>query len=164
MGDRAGEKGSSFKDYGKWYSQNHRPCLQLWQTIAGVIVLVTIIAVSVSVGVVVSRRSSNTRNSSSSSTLTNPGAVSQTNPNDPSTFVKNPNLHQAFYGIAYTPVGSQLPNCGNNLGMSPLLLSLVEIFMDSFQPLSSRISKLVLIWELFNSYADSLSRCSFFLN
>ncbi|KAF8969199.1 glycoside hydrolase superfamily [Flammula alnicola] len=28
------------------------------------------------------------------------------------------NLHQAFYGMAYTPVGSQLPNCGNSL---PLL-------------------------------------------
>ena len=106
------------------------------------IVLVIIIAVSVSVGVVVSRRNSNTRNSSSS----NSGAVSQTDPNDPSTFVKNPNLHQAFYGIAYTPVGSQLPNCGNSLGMSPLLLSpLVRILMDSFQLLSSRISKSVLI-------------------
>ena len=104
--------------------------MKLGQTIAGVIVLVIIIAVSVSVGIVVSRRNSNTRNSSSSS---NSGAVSQTDPNDPSTFVKNPNLHQAFYGIAYTPVGSQLPNCGNSLGMLPLLLSpLVKTLMDPF--------------------------------
>jgi len=35
---------------------------------------------------------------------------------DPSIFSKDPNLHQAFYGIAYTPDGSQLPNCGNSLG------------------------------------------------
>ncbi|KAF8632210.1 hypothetical protein AX15_001971 [Amanita polypyramis BW_CC] len=34
---------------------------------------------------------------------------------DPSVFPKDPNLHQSFYGMAYTPVGSQLPNCGNTL-------------------------------------------------
>ena len=44
------------------------------------------------------------------------GAVNQTNPNDPSTFVKNPALKHSFYGLAYTPEGSQLPNCGNSLG------------------------------------------------
>jgi len=96
--------------------------LKLWQAITGVLILVIIVAASVSVGVVVSRRNSSTPNpSSSSSNLTNPGAVSQTDPNDPSTFVKSPNLHQAFYGIAYTPMGSQLPDCGNNLGTPSLL-------------------------------------------
>jgi hypothetical protein len=35
---------------------------------------------------------------------------------DPSVFTKNPNFHQSFYGIAYSPEGSLLPNCGNNLG------------------------------------------------
>ncbi|KAF5359250.1 hypothetical protein D9756_003097 [Leucocoprinus leucothites] len=86
--------------------------------IAGVVVLVIIIAVSVSVGVTVGRRNSshnNNSNSPSSSGVSNPDAVNQTDPNDPSTFVKDPNLHQAFYGIAYTPVGSQLPDCGNSL-------------------------------------------------
>ncbi|KAJ3568721.1 hypothetical protein NP233_g5534 [Leucocoprinus birnbaumii] len=85
--------------------------------IAGVVVLAIIIAVAVGVGVTVGRR--NSRNNASSSTSSdstpNPDAVQQTNPNDPSTFVKDPNLHQAFYGIAYTPVGSQLPDCGNSL-------------------------------------------------
>ncbi|EKM78091.1 hypothetical protein AGABI1DRAFT_42275 [Agaricus bisporus var. burnettii JB137-S8] len=34
---------------------------------------------------------------------------------DPSVFDKDPNLHQSFYGLAYTPEGSQLPDCGNKL-------------------------------------------------
>ncbi|KAF8321508.1 glycoside hydrolase family 17 protein [Amanita rubescens] len=34
---------------------------------------------------------------------------------DPSDFPKDPNLHQSFYGMAYAPVGSQLPNCGSTL-------------------------------------------------
>lgn len=44
------------------------------------------------------------------------GVVKQTDPKDPSTFVKDPKLRQAFYGLAYTPEGSQLPWCGNKLG------------------------------------------------
>lgn len=81
-----------------------------------------IIIVAVSVGVAVGRKNNHVNtanppsNSNSSTGVTNPDAVNQTDPNDPSTFVKDPNLHQAFYGIAYTPVGSQLPNCGNKLG------------------------------------------------
>ncbi|KAF9054946.1 glycoside hydrolase family 17 protein [Hymenopellis radicata] len=39
----------------------------------------------------------------------------QTDPNDPSTFVPDSNLHKSFYGLAYTPEGSLLPNCGNSL-------------------------------------------------
>ncbi|KIK67807.1 glycoside hydrolase family 17 protein, partial [Collybiopsis luxurians FD-317 M1] len=39
----------------------------------------------------------------------------QSNPNDPSSFAKDPNLHQSFYAMAYTPAGSQLPNCNNSL-------------------------------------------------
>jgi len=35
--------------------------------------------------------------------------------NDPSTFVKDDSLHNAFFGVAYTPFGSQIPACGSNL-------------------------------------------------
>lgn len=88
--------------------------------VACIIGLVIIIAVAVSVGVVVGRKNNhhvNTANppASTSTGVTNPAAVNQTDPNDASTFVKDPNLHQAFYGIAYTPVGSQIPECGNKL-------------------------------------------------
>ena len=42
--------------------------------------------------------------------------VNQTDPNDPSTFQLDSRLKKSFYGIAYTPEGSQLPDCGNSLG------------------------------------------------
>jgi len=41
--------------------------------------------------------------------------VQQSNPGDPSSFIKNPALKQSFYGLAYTPYGSQLPTCNNSL-------------------------------------------------
>ncbi|KAJ6513000.1 glycoside hydrolase family 17 protein [Mycena sanguinolenta] len=46
--------------------------------------------------------------STDSDSLSNPAS-------DPSSFTKDPALIQSFYGIAYTPEGSQLPGCGNSL-------------------------------------------------
>ncbi|ESK95077.1 glycoside hydrolase family 17 protein [Moniliophthora roreri MCA 2997] len=92
-----------------------------WIIIGSVIGVVAVIAIAVGVGVGVSQSNKNSNSSSSSSTTgaagsaSNPGGPAQSDPNDPSTFVKDPNLHKAFYGIAYTPEGSQLPNCGNSL-------------------------------------------------
>ena len=66
----------------------------------------------VGLGVGLSHKSSNdsaNRSSSSSS--------SSSDSSDPSDFTKDANLKQVFYGIAYTPEGSQLPDCGNNLTM-----------------------------------------------
>ena len=51
------------------------------------------------------------RRSSSSDSV-----VNQTDPNDASTFQLDSRLKKSFYGIAYTPEGSQLPDCGNSLG------------------------------------------------
>lgn len=83
----------------------------------GLAVVGIIIIIAVVLGIVLSKKSGEKSSSSSSSSgSTANGAVTQTNPSDPSTFVKDPNLHQSFYGIAYTPVGSQLPDCGNSLG------------------------------------------------
>ena len=76
------------------------------KVIGGAITVVAIIIIAVAVGVTVSKKKS----SSSSS-----GSVKQTDPNDPSTFEKDSRLHQSFYGLAYTPEGSQLPNCGAKL-------------------------------------------------
>ena len=75
-----------------------------------------IIIIAVTVGVVVSKKGSKNLSSSSSSGASSNSPVKQTDPNDPSQFTKDSNLHQSFYGIAYTPVGSQLPDCGNSLG------------------------------------------------
>lgn len=84
---------------------SHRP-----QAIGSVIALIGLIAVGVAVGVTLAKK-----NSSKSSSSTSGSTVKQTDPNDPSTFVKDSRLHQSFYGLAYTPAGSQLPDCGNNL-------------------------------------------------
>jgi exo-beta-1,3-glucanase (GH17 family) len=90
--------------------------------IGGGLALIGIIIIAVVVGVVVSKN--NSKNSKTLSTSGSSGGgsssnsnstVTQTNPNDPSTFVKNPKLHQSFWGMAYTPAGSQLPDCGNSL-------------------------------------------------
>jgi len=35
--------------------------------------------------------------------------------NDPSSFKKDDNLKNAFWAVAYTPFGSQIPDCGSNL-------------------------------------------------
>lgn len=92
-----------------------------------------LIVVGVVVGVLVSKShssSSNNNNNSLASTNTTAGptsnstnttTTSQTNATvddgiDYSVFEKDPNLHQSFYGIAYTPKDSQVPACGNKLG------------------------------------------------
>ena len=49
-------------------------------------------------------------------------SVTQTDAHDPSKFTKDANLHQSFYGIAYTPTGSIVPECGNSLCGLPCLI------------------------------------------
>ncbi|KAI1796969.1 glycoside hydrolase superfamily [Ganoderma leucocontextum] len=80
--------------------------------IGGLVAVIAIVAIGVGVGVGVAnshKSSSNTSSGSSSAT------VNQTNPNDPSTFVRDSRLIKSFWGIAYTPEGSQYPDCGNKL-------------------------------------------------
>lgn len=81
-----------------------------FQVIGSLIALVGLIAVGVGVGVGVSKS-----HKASGATSSNTKAVNQTNPNDPSSFEKNSALKQSFYGIAYTPEGVQLPDCGAKL-------------------------------------------------
>lgn len=94
--------------------------------IGSVIALIILVAVGVVVGIVVSKnshsssssskKSGSTSGSSSDGVAVGPyGVVKQTDPNDPSTFIKDPALQHSFYGIAYTPDNSQLPDCGNSL-------------------------------------------------
>ena len=97
--------------------------------ISSLLVLVGLIAAGVALGVTLSK----THHATSSAVATHgstgaengdgssdgpTGAVNQTDPNDPSSFEKNPLLKHSFYGLAYTPSGSQLPECGNSLGAS----------------------------------------------
>lgn len=87
-----------------------------WIVIGSIVALIALITGGIVAGVVVSKRGSSNRSSSGSGGSGGSGTVPQTDPNDPSTFVKDSRLHKSFYGIAYTPPGSQLPNCGNKLG------------------------------------------------
>lgn len=84
------------------------------QLIGAMVTIVGLIITGIAVGVALgTKHKSSSTSSSSSSSSSNP--VKQTDPNDPSTFVKDSRLKQSFYGLAYTPEGSQLPDCGNNL-------------------------------------------------
>ncbi|KAG6817845.1 hypothetical protein H0H87_001677 [Tephrocybe sp. NHM501043] len=90
--------------------------------IGGVVVVLVLIAVGVAVGVTVSNNNKSKNLSSSSTSSSDPKSGDTTSrpgnnndPNDPSVFTKDPNLHKSFYGMAYTPEGSLLPNCGNSL-------------------------------------------------
>ncbi|THV07250.1 glycoside hydrolase family 17 protein [Dendrothele bispora CBS 962.96] len=95
-----------------WLEKNDRSGKRSRWIVIGVVAAAIIIVIAIVVGVVVSKKNSS---SSSSSKSTSAGVVKQTDPNDPSTFVKDSRLKQSFYGIAYTPEGAQLPDCGANL-------------------------------------------------
>jgi len=87
-----------------------------WIIVGSVVGLIALIAIGVGVGVSVSHNNKNSSNHAASPTSTSGGpVVNQTDPNDPSTFIKDSRLHEVFYGMDYTPNGSQLPNCGNSL-------------------------------------------------
>jgi len=89
------------------------------QVIGSIVGIVAVIIIATVVGVVVTnnnKKSNKNLNSGSTTSTANPNSsVQQTDPNDPSKFTLDKNLHKAFYGMAYTPVGSQLPDCGNSL-------------------------------------------------
>ncbi|KAJ3548209.1 hypothetical protein NM688_g5326 [Phlebia brevispora] len=89
--------------------------------IGSLTLIVAAIVVGVVVGVEVSKShhssssSTDLADSSGSSSGNSSSVVNQTNPNDPSTFEPDSRLKHSFYGLAYTPAGSQLPECGNSL-------------------------------------------------
>ncbi|KNZ77173.1 putative glucan endo-1,3-beta-glucosidase btgC, partial [Termitomyces sp. J132] len=90
--------------------------------LAVIIILLILLVVGVVVGVVVSKNKSQNSATLSSSTSSSGGksTTGQTTgitngSNDPSVFEKDPNLHKSFYGMAYTPEGSMMPNCSNSL-------------------------------------------------
>jgi len=73
--------------------------------------VIVIAAVAIAIGVVV------TQHKNSGGKRPNIG--------DPTKFTKDPALKQVFWGMSYTPPGSQMPQCGNKLGVwhvSPLII------------------------------------------
>lgn len=102
-----------------------------WLIGGGVLFLIVVIAVGVSVGVVMSNKNKKDNSSSSSSsstgsngnsgnsgngTDTSSGGTGGSSSSDASNFTKDPNLHKAFYGMAYTPEGALTEfGCSNTL-------------------------------------------------
>ncbi|KAJ2931762.1 hypothetical protein H1R20_g5495, partial [Candolleomyces eurysporus] len=94
-----------------------------WIIIGCVVGVLVLAAIGTAVGVVVSKNNSNNKSSSSSSSSSNSGKGSNSgnsstggNSGDPSNFTKDPALHQAFYGMAYTPEGALIEfGCTNTL-------------------------------------------------
>ncbi|KAJ7170893.1 glycoside hydrolase family 17 protein [Mycena crocata] len=89
-------------------SATQRPNRSKWM-ILGAVVLLAVIGAGVAVGVILAKK--NSASSSPSSSSGSPKSSSS----DPSSFTKDSALIQSFYGIAYTPEGSQMPDCGNSL-------------------------------------------------
>ncbi|KAK8858895.1 hypothetical protein IAR55_003126 [Kwoniella newhampshirensis] len=102
---------STFTDTRPARSGNKRKMLIWGGAILGVLALIGII-----VGVVVSqvKKNNNSSGNSSGSSASTNGTNGSTlsNPNDPSKFAKDSNLHQSFWGFAYTPNLAQVPWCG----------------------------------------------------
>lgn len=86
------------------------------QVIGSIIGIIVVIGVAVGVGVGISQSNKNSSSGSKSGGSSGSGTVPQTDPNDPSTFVKDDRLKKSFYGMAYTPENSLYPECGNSLG------------------------------------------------
>jgi len=73
---------------------------------------VLLILIGVGVGVGLTLTNKNKGKSSSSSSSSSSGGDSDAPAGD---FELDARLHKSFYGMAYTPEGSLLPNCGNSL-------------------------------------------------
>ncbi|KAI0696909.1 glycoside hydrolase [Cytidiella melzeri] len=96
-----------------WLEQQESKSRKSKWIVIGVLSVV-LFAVGAAIGVTVSKLHSSASSHKSPSSGS-AGVVSQKNSSDPSSFVKDPNLKHSFYGLAYTPEGSQLPECGNSL-------------------------------------------------
>ncbi|KAH0587828.1 hypothetical protein H2248_006588 [Termitomyces sp. 'cryptogamus'] len=121
----AANSGYIFKGSDEYTSQEGKRRRQhslFVKVLAVIIILLILLVVGVVVGVVVSKNKSQNSATLSSSTSSSGGksTTGQTTgitngSNDPSVFEKDPNLHKSFYGMAYTPEGSMMPNCSNSL-------------------------------------------------
>ncbi|KAI0351693.1 glycoside hydrolase [Trametes cingulata] len=78
-----------------------------WIVIGSIVALLGLVAIGVGVGVTVAKNHKSSGSSSKTSGSSSSG--------DPSSFTLDARLKKSFYGIAYTPYGSQYPECGNSL-------------------------------------------------
>ncbi|KAG5342314.1 hypothetical protein C0989_003444 [Termitomyces sp. Mn162] len=137
----AANSGYIFKGSDEYTSQEGKRRRQhslFVKVLAVIIILLILLVVGVVVGVVVSKNKSQNSATLSSSTSSSGGksttgqATGITNgSNDPSVFEKDPNLHKSFYGMAYTPEGSMMPNCSNSLAIKQTKVEM-EVFVGIY--------------------------------
>ncbi|KAF8312514.1 glycoside hydrolase family 17 protein [Clavulina sp. PMI_390] len=84
------------------------------ETAIGLGVALVIGGIAAGVAIAVHKKSNGT-GSNDNSNNTSSGGGGSGGSSDPSNFQKNPNLHNSFYGFAYTPQGAILPDCGANI-------------------------------------------------
>lgn len=108
FGDRRGEFAPATND--TWMEKSPNKSKKIRWLIIVTLGLAILGAVAAGIAVSVSKKTSGSNSNDSTTT----GVVNETD-GDPSKFEKDPRLIQSFYGIAYTPEGSQLPDCGNSL-------------------------------------------------
>jgi len=122
LSDNANSNPYGYPQYSssQWLEQQEKRSKRSKRIVVGTIVgILALVVIGVVVGVVVAKSHHSSSPSSAAAAAAdsgaNPTAVNQTDPNDPSSFVKDSRLKHSFYGLAYTPEGSQLPECGNTL-------------------------------------------------
>ncbi|KAF8349060.1 glycoside hydrolase family 17 protein [Amanita rubescens] len=107
---------SPYDAYDKPSIASKRKRCVVFSTFIAVLIIGAIIGVAIGVPLSKKKTQNDTAASGPSGSSSNGGGKPpKTSNSDPSVFPKDPNLHQSFYGMAYTPDGSQLPNCGNSL-------------------------------------------------
>ncbi|KAI0649474.1 glycoside hydrolase [Trametes meyenii] len=116
-----------------------------WIVIGSLVAIIGVIAIGVGVGVTVAKNNKSSSKSSSSSSSA--GVVTQTNPNDPSTFTTDSRLKKSFYGIAYTPEGSQYPECGNSLADVITDIQLLSQLTDQIRLYGADCNQTALVLE-----------------
>ncbi|KAE8220988.1 hypothetical protein CF319_g5584 [Tilletia indica] len=109
------EKGYSNHDgYSYGDGQGERKSRMWWYIggVAGLALLIVIIAIGVTVAKAKGNSSGSGSKSSSGNGVT---GVTKSDPKDPSKFALDSRLKQSFYGMCYTPLDAQYPQCGDTL-------------------------------------------------
>ncbi|WVQ84409.1 hypothetical protein IAT38_006561 [Cryptococcus sp. DSM 104549] len=108
MSDQPGAGGGAFSAAGAQKARSRKR----WWLIASAVGVLALIGIIVGVVVSQVKKNNDSSNDSASSGSSGSGNGTLTVGDDPSDFTKDANLHQSFWGFAYTPNDAQVPWCG----------------------------------------------------
>ncbi|CAD6920849.1 unnamed protein product [Tilletia controversa] len=100
--------------YGDEMGMGQRKSRMKWYIggVGALALLIVIIAIGVTVAKAKGQNSSGSRSTSGNNGVT---GVTKSDPSDPSKFDLDSRLKQSFYGMCYTPLDAQYPQCGDTL-------------------------------------------------